>query len=140
MRAAGHRATATASWLAVAVATGLPFSQAVTGAAVAGAFSHGKWSPDVDHSGLTAKLIPGGHRGITHRWVVLIPLVFASVGAPADVAWVWRAVLTAWASHIAADRAFTALRWRTGGRAEQVATPLLWTAAGALVIVTALPG
>ena len=101
-----HRVAAVAAWLAVAPVLPLAPWQVVAGAVVAGAAGNGRLSPDADQAYyLSSKFIPGGHRGITHFWV--IPLAMFAAGLRAgDQGWWILAAAVAWASHILADTPF----------------------------------
>jgi membrane-bound metal-dependent hydrolase YbcI (DUF457 family) len=118
----------------------MPVWQAAAGAVVAAGFARGKLSPDADQRGVSAWLIPGGHRGVTHWPVALAVLAVAAVVfVPPGWQWAARAVLAGWTSHLAMDGIFgripvwpTAGGWRraglglrTGGITERLATPLL---------------
>jgi membrane-bound metal-dependent hydrolase YbcI (DUF457 family) len=145
MLADGHRATATVGWLAAGTASGMPWWQLTAGAAVAATFAAGKWSPDLDHSGWTARLVPGGHRGVTHFPGTTLALSLAALSlVPPTAAWVAWAVTAGWGSHLIADWVFGRIpvwprgrgRWRwsglrltTGGLAEVWVTRVLWLAA-----------
>jgi membrane-bound metal-dependent hydrolase YbcI (DUF457 family) len=135
----GHRAAAAAAWLGVAPLLGVhDWRQLAAGVVVAGACGDGKLSPDADQRGVSAKLIPGGHRAITHWWPVPLLIWWGSTHAGL-YGWAVLAVAVAWASHVLADAVFgeipvwpkrggwyrVGLGLKTGGRIERAATPVL---------------
>jgi hypothetical protein len=118
---------------------------------IAATFAQGRLSPDVDQRGIPAKLIPGGHRGITH-WPIALAAVTAAVVTIVPDPWQWpaRAVLAGWVSHLAVDFLWGELPvwpkrgkgWHraglgldTGGRLEALATPALWIATAAVTVL-----
>jgi membrane-bound metal-dependent hydrolase YbcI (DUF457 family) len=128
-----HRVAAAAAWLATATHLGVGGWQLAAGTVIAGAAGHGILSPDVDQRGLLADVIPGGHRGITHWWLIPVAMWWAA-GHAHTYRWAVLAVAIAWASHIAADAIFGAvpltpqlrggwvhagIRLRTGGFTER---------------------
>jgi membrane-bound metal-dependent hydrolase YbcI (DUF457 family) len=122
---------------------------------IAATFAQGRLSPDIDQRGIPAKLIPGGHRGITHWPVMLVVIAAAAVTlVPGPWQWPVRFVVVGWASHLAGDFVWGRLpvwprRWTgwhraglgldTGGQLETLATPVLWVAA-TVVAVLAVAG
>jgi membrane-bound metal-dependent hydrolase YbcI (DUF457 family) len=159
MMGPSHRIAGVAAWLGVAPLVGVTDWRVAAGAGVAGAFAHGRLSPDMDIYPLLGTLIPGGHRGITHVWIwpVLVALL-AFACRPAGWWFVVLAVAVAWGSHVAADGVFgrvpvwpkrrrgprggrwryAGVGWRTGGVVEQVVAlgllgVVVWLGFGAAV-------
>lgn len=117
-----HRLAGASLWLAAAPAFGVHGWHWLAGAAIAGACAHGRLSPDMDVYPLLGKVIPGGHRGVTHFW--LWPLLLAAAAALVPYGWVVAAVAVAWGSHVATDGVFGRVpvwprrgisRWRYAG-------------------------
>jgi len=147
-----HRVAAVAAWLGVAPHLGVTPGQLVVGTLFAGAAGHGRLSPDADQEGWLAKLIPGGHRGITHWWPVTLVMFLAGTRL-GTYGWQVEAVAVAWASHLGGDVVFGEIpvlprrggRWvrfgvglDTGGWSERwVARPLLLLTVLALALVDA---
>jgi len=139
----GHRPAACAAWLGTAPLLGVhDWRILAAGTIVAGATGAGRLSPDADRYPLLAKLIPGGHRAVTHWWPV--PLLAWWVSTLAGVhGWMVLAVAVAWASHLVADAVFgevpvwpchggwvrAGMGLRTGGWVERAVTPILVVAA-----------
>lgn len=130
-----HRVVSSATWLGVA--PWLPLEhpwQILAGAVVAGAAGNGRCSPDCDQAYYaTGKLIPGGHREITHFWLLPAVVLLAGMRAGAQGWWVM-AIAVAWLAHDALDAPFGRVpvwidrkgRWiragcrlKTGGRVER---------------------
>jgi membrane-bound metal-dependent hydrolase YbcI (DUF457 family) len=102
----GHRVAGVAAWLVTAPALlHVHGTELVIGAVIVGATAHGAMSPDADQRGWLAKIIPGGHRGVTHLWVwpVLALLLAPRLGV---YAWQVQAVAVAHGSHILGDAVF----------------------------------
>jgi membrane-bound metal-dependent hydrolase YbcI (DUF457 family) len=144
-----HRILAGACAAAESLATGAPWWQTLTAIPVAMAFSSGWVSPDGDQSWLS--WAPGGHRGLTHWW--LLPVLAAAVAHRADlgdVGWLVWAAIIGWSSHLLGDFIFgerpagiplapwwwhIGLELNSGGRIEKLTTApgsamLVWWAAG----------
>jgi hypothetical protein len=131
-----HRLFAASVSLAVSTvaAPGAPAWQAAASAVIATAAAAGWTSPDADQSWLS--WAPGGHRGLTHWW--LLPALGAAavlVFVPAAGAWPLWALLLGWSSHLVGDFifgdrppgipmapwwAYAGLRLNSGGGVERV--------------------
>lgn len=138
------------SWLAAAPALHVTGWQYPAGVLVASVFAHGRLSPDADRYPLMRRFIPGGHRGITHWWLLpVLGFIAARMYVPLEWQWAPLAVVAGWASHIVADAVFGRVpiyprrgrwaRWgvglRTGGTLEKwAAVPALFAAAAWLVV------
>ena len=136
-----HRTAAVAAWLVTAPHLGVTPGQLAFGAVIAGACGHGRLSPDADLDGLSARIIPGGHHGITH-WPVTTACIWLASLAAGGYAWQVWAVAVAWTSHVAADAVFGTIpiiphgggHWtriglgvHTGSPAEMwIARPAFW--------------
>jgi hypothetical protein len=145
-----HRLAGAAAWTGIAPLLGVSGWQLAAGVLVAAATANGRLSPDMDRYPILGKCIPGGHRGITH-WYVIPLLIF--VGSY----YVWHiwpnryvillmwAISIAWASHILTDGVFGRIpiwpkglrRWRymglglrTGGKIEKLFAVPVFIAAG----------
>jgi hypothetical protein len=153
----GHQAAAQTTWLGYCTwltmhGQPMDWREVACGAVVASSMCADDWSPDVDQGGWLAKVIPGGHRGITHTpeiVAVLLWLVhYALAGRGYD--WFPRGATAAWGSHLAVDFICgripflilggrrIGLGLRTGGLGEAALTwlmtvaclPLAWVALG----------
>lgn len=148
MMGPSHRVLGSVAWLGAAplIDRDILWWQLAAGILVAGATAHGRLSPDADRYPMLGRVIPGGHRGVTHWWP--LPLVIYLIGvatARSDmwsfrVDWIIFAVAVAWASHDVSDFVFgkipifrkrrhwktAGLGFRTGGAIEKfVAVPLI---------------
>lgn len=136
-----HRIAGVVAWGTLAVPLGANLPELAGGLFIAAATSHGRLSPDADRYPILCKIIPGGHRGVLHWWLLPALLLWF---APrfGGFWWIAAAVGLAWASHIITDGIFgsipllprvTRRGWlkgglglRTGGRVEKwVAVPLI---------------
>lgn len=153
MNGTGHRIVANASWLAIAGAIHVGPMEVLCGAIVASSMSSDDFSPDVDQRGLLAKVIPGGHRGMTHtpELVTAGLWLFIWLTTSAGYPWFGWAAAAGWGSHLLADMAWgripflitggrrVGLTLDTGGPAEHAVAwvlglacvPLTWWAIGA---------
>lgn len=116
MMGKSHRIAGAATWTLVVDLAHVPYLQAAAGLVIAAAASHGRLSPDMDRYPWLTKVIPGGHRGITHFW--LLPGLFM-VGAwfARSLWWAPTALAVAWGSHITTDGVFGRIPvWRAGGK------------------------
>lgn len=148
MMGPSHRVAGVVAWLAVAPALGIHGWPILAGAMFAGATANGRLSPDADRYPWLTKIIPGGHRGILHWWVLPAVAIWYVSHMTGPYQWQVAAVSVAWASHIATDGVFGRIpmlprlirggksRWRyfglclkTGGRIEQ------WVAVPSFVLV-----
>lgn len=153
MNRIGHQSAAQFTWLAIATQSpGLGWQEITCGMVVASSMCADDWSPDVDHRGWIAKVLPGGHRGISHMPEVVIGALWLIHHFLAGRGYDWfpLAAGAAWGSHLAADFLhgripFLILGGRrvgftfdTGGRVEAALTwvltvaclPLAWVAFG----------
>ena len=152
MMRAGHHAVAAAGWLTLApvLAPHAPAWQVAATTVVAGVTAAGKTSPDMDQRGVSAVVIPGGHRRVTHT--VELAVLVAVAGWLAPGIW-WRAAAFGWASHVVADAPFggvpvavlgmrrVGLRFKTGGPVEWVVAAGLtaWSVWLAAMLVPGVP-
>jgi hypothetical protein len=139
-----HRIAGVVSWLAVAPELGTHgvISYTLVGTAFAGATANGRMSPDMDRYPWLTKIIPGGHRGILHWWVLPALGLWYVAHMVGPYQWQVAAVVVAWTSHILTDGVFGRIplwyrplrgRWvygglklKTGGRIEKwVVVPLM---------------
>ncbi|HEX5347875.1 MAG TPA: metal-dependent hydrolase [Pseudonocardiaceae bacterium] len=141
MMGPSHRVAGVAAWLAVAETAGLTALPAAAGAVIAAATSHGRLSPDMDRYPFLGRVIPGGHRGITHWWPVLA-LFAVLLWTPAPW-WIAGALATAWGSHILADAVFGRVpvwwargKWECHGLGFKTGGPVeLWLAVPVFTVV-----
>lgn len=154
----GHQAAAQTAWLGycawveISGRPPLDWREILCGAVVASSMCADDWSPDVDQGGWLAKVIPGGHRGITHTPELVIPLLWLvhHMLAGRGYDWFALAAAAAWGSHLLVDFACgripflllggrrVGLGFRTGGTVEAALTwlmtatclPLGWVALG----------
>lgn len=105
MNRAGHQATAQATWLTYCATHPMGWQEIVCGAVVASSMCADDWSPDADRGGWIAKLLPGGHRGVTHMPEVVLAGLWVIhhflTGRGYD--WFVIAAGAGWLSHLAAD-------------------------------------
>jgi len=107
----GHQAAAHATWLMVCTlerfdGSLVGWQYVLAGAVVASSAAADDWSPDADQGGWAAKVIPGGHRGITHTpEAVAAALWLAWTYVDPGLAWAVVAVACAWGSHLVVDSA-----------------------------------
>jgi hypothetical protein len=100
-----HRLFAASTSLAVSTALGQPVWQTAAAAVIATASSAGWTSPDADQSWLS--WAPGGHRGLTHWWVLpALGAVATAWFVPPEAAWALWALLLGWSSHLLGDFLF----------------------------------
>jgi len=109
MMGPSHRVVGVVAFVVAAPYVGITdWRYIALGALVAGIFAHGILSPDMDQAYYwTSKLIPGGHRAVTHFW--LWPVIGGWVAlryVPIGWSWFALAVVIAWSSHIAGDFIF----------------------------------
>jgi membrane-bound metal-dependent hydrolase YbcI (DUF457 family) len=139
MMGRSHVVAGVAGWALVVPLLGFHGWAAVVGAVVAGSCAHGRLSPDCDRYPLLGKVLPGGHRGITHLWLWPVGALWLA-GLAGQYRWLVAAVAVAWLSHVLGDAVFGRVpvwprrhgwvRWglglRTGGFVERwVAVPVM---------------
>jgi membrane-bound metal-dependent hydrolase YbcI (DUF457 family) len=105
MMGRSHVVAGVAGWALVVPLLGFHGWPVVVGAVVAGSCAHGRLSPDCDRYPLLGRLVPGGHRGLTHWWPVPITGLWAASFA-GPYRWLAVAVVVGWASHILGDAVF----------------------------------
>lgn len=152
----GHQAAAQATWLSYCALNPTGWQEIVCGAVVASSMCADDWSPDVDQGGYIAKILPGGHRGLTHMPEVVIAALWVVNHFLAGRGYDWFALGAgaAWLSHLTVDFGWGRIpflllggrrlgfKLNTGGPAERVVTwalsggclPLAWVAFGATSI------
>ena len=115
MMGPNHRLAGVVAWIGLAPYLGIHATAIIfQDALICGVMAHGILSPDMDQATYwTSKLIPGGHRGITHWW----PITFSVLAVPAayligahigmsEWRWLPLTIAVSWASHIAGDFVF----------------------------------
>lgn len=156
----GHQAAAQATWLGYCtwLAThGQPMNwrEVLCGCVVASSMCADDWSPDSDQGGHVAKVLPGGHRWVTHMPELVIPALLLVHAGTAGRGYDWFALAAsaAWLSHLAGDALFGRIpsliltplfgirlgfTFKTGGLLDRALTwvltaaclPLAWVALG----------
>jgi membrane-bound metal-dependent hydrolase YbcI (DUF457 family) len=101
-----HRIAGVVAWFAAVPPLGVHGWPVAAGAVVAGATAHGRLSPDADQFHWLAKVIPGGHRGITHWWVFPLAGIWWATYLIGPYRWELAVISIAWASHIITDAVF----------------------------------
>jgi hypothetical protein len=153
----GHQAAAQFAWLGYAAysahsAAPMGWQEIACGMVVASSMCADDWSPDADQGGWVAKILPGGHRGVSHMpELVLVGLwVIHHYVSGRGYDWFILAAGAGWLSHLIADACFgripllilggrrVGFTFKTGSRVEAALTwvlsvgclPLAWVAFG----------